>query len=87
MIKKYFQTITLFTILAFLLLTALITVAISHQPAELKSDILYKISVGLLVVLVADTVMKLVLRLKTIWLWVLQIFLLLVAVYAWIIQD
>ncbi len=85
--KKYFQTITLFTILAFLLLTTLIIVAISHQPEELKSDILLNLAIAILVIAAVDVLLKLILKLKKSWLWALQIFLLLVTIYIWIISE
>lgn len=87
MIKEYFQKITLFTILTFLSFTALVIVAISHQPEEIKSILLYRLAFTLATLIATDVLLKQVLKLRTVWLWVSQIFLLIIAVYIWILSE
>ncbi len=86
MLKKYFSKITLFTILAFFCLTALFIVAISHQSAIIKEPWLYHLSIAVVLFITIDILLKLVLKLKPVWLWLIQIFLMLLAVYIWIIS-
>ncbi len=87
MMKKYFQKITLFTLLAFLSFTVFIIVAISRQPEEIKTGLLYHLALTFIILVAADVILKQILKLKTTWLWILQIFLLLVAIYIWIISE
>ena len=87
MIKEYFQKITLFTTLAFLSLVALLIIAISHQPEEIKSVLLYRLTLTLVILIAADILLKQILKLKNAWLWISQLFLLVVAIYIWIISE
>ena len=87
MVRKYFSRITLFTLLACVCFTALLIVLISHETAEVKSWLLFRLFIGTILLIIIDVLVKRILNLKTAWVWALQIFLLLAAVYAWIISD
>ena len=87
MLKKYFSNITLFTVMAFLSLTALVIAAISRQPEEVKTTILYYLASTTLILVSLDVLLKQILKLKKGWLWAAQIFLLLAAVYIWIVSE
>lgn len=86
MLKKYFHTITLFTVMAFLSVTAFIIVAISRQPEGVKSLVLFRLAIAALLFFATDILLKQILKLKPIPLWLTQILLLLLAVYIWIIS-
>ncbi len=87
MLTKYFSRITLFTVLACLSLVALIITAISHQPEEIKAPVAYRLIMATLLFISIDILLKQVLKLKIGWLWFIQICLVLVAVYIWIVSE
>lgn len=87
MLKKYFSNITLFTVMAVVSLTAFIITAISRQPEELKTTLLYNIAIAIISFVCFDVLLKQILKLKKGWLWIAQVFLLLVAVYIWVISE
>ena len=87
MLKKYFSNITLFTVMAFLSLTALVIAAISRQLEEVKTTIFYYLASSTLILVSLDVLLKQILKLKKGWLWAVQIFLLLAAVYIWIVSE
>ena len=86
MLKKYFSKITLFTVLAGFAVVAFIIVVISHQPQIIKRPSLYHLAIAALAFVGIDVLLKQVLKLRNVWLWILQILLLLIAVYVWIIS-
>ncbi len=87
MLKKYFATLSLFTLLAIILAAVMIIVGISHQPTEIKSWLLLRLLAAVVCVLALDILFKFVLHLSRGWMWTLEILLLLVVVYLWIISD
>ncbi len=87
MIKKYFLRITLFTVLACLCLVALVISVISHQPQEIKNQLIFTLAPALFCFVFFDVLLKQIFRLTTGWLWLMQILLLLVAVYVWIVSE
>ena len=86
MLTNYFAKITLFTVLTFAALLALIITAISRQAEEIKSLLMYRLAVATAILFVTDFVLKRIFKHRTGWLWTVQIFLLLIAVYIWIIS-
>ena len=87
MLKKYFSKITLFTVMAFVSLLLFVLLLISRQPEEIKSELLYRSIVVCALFLGVDILLKNILKLKTVWLWTIQILLLLAAVYVWIVSE
>lgn len=87
MLKHFFERITLFTVLACLSLVVFIIVAISREAAIIKQTLLYHLGISVFVFAGIDVLLKQVLKLKTAALWAIQIFLLLVAVYVWIVSE
>lgn len=87
MLKKYFARITMFTVLASLSLVAFVIAAISHQADVIKDTILYHFAVATITFAGIDLLLKQILKLKTLWVWIIQIFLLLLAIYIWIVSE
>ena len=87
MIKKYFERISLFTILAFVSLLLCVLLLISRQPDEIKGELLSHLIIASALFFGVDVLLKNILKLKTVWLWTIQILLLLIAVYVWIVSE
>ncbi|MDQ2751969.1 MAG: hypothetical protein M3R72_03005 [Bacteroidota bacterium] len=87
MLKKYFSKITLFTVLAFVSLIFFVMLLISRQPEEIKSGLLFNLMIASALFLGVDVLLKNILKLKTLWLWLIQILLLLAAIYVWIVSE
>ncbi len=72
MIHTYFRRITLFTVMVLLCLAVLFIAAISQQPFEVKSLLLYRLFAATIVFLVIDIFLKQICQLKSGWLWAIQ---------------
>ncbi len=77
----------MFTILAFVSLLLFVLLLISRQPEEIKGELLSHLIIASALLFGADVLLKNVLKLKTVWLWTIQILLLLIAVYVWIVSE
>ncbi len=87
MLKNYFEKITLFTVMAGLSLVAFIIAAISHEADVIKESLLYHLGLAVILFAGIDVLLKYLLKGKTVWLWTIEFFLLLVAIYIWIISE
>jgi hypothetical protein len=87
--KKFFSRITLFPLLTLVLVFVMIYLYITQPSSAGQGSWMIALMVlpVLAVMIVVDLVLRKTFPVKTYWIWLIEILLLLVAIYAWIIRE